>query len=308
MLIGTHNGQFHCDDAMAVAILRYFILSETSLIRTRDSELLNTCDIVVDVGGEYSKEKLRFDHHQVKSPADLARPNGVPYAAAGLTWLAYSTPGPISTMVDERLIQAIDAADTGTSLVSNDLPKFPGISGISLSQIVFNMNTTWQEPSSPEDEMVGFEEAVELCGRVLLRTITHCVSELDAVSIVNLAAKQLLHDDRVLVLPRFVPWTTAVQDHHPSVTLVVFPDRQGQWMVQCVPVQLGSFVQKQPLPGNWAGLRGEALAKVCGVADAVFCHPGRFICGAASLDGATEMALRAVQLADAAVEDTADCS
>lgn len=34
------------------------------LIRTRDTTLLETCDIVVDVGAVYDASKLRFDHHQ----------------------------------------------------------------------------------------------------------------------------------------------------------------------------------------------------------------------------------------------------
>ena len=32
--------------------------------RTRDSNILDTCDIVVDVGAVYDESKQRFDHHQ----------------------------------------------------------------------------------------------------------------------------------------------------------------------------------------------------------------------------------------------------
>ena len=32
--------------------------------RTRDPATLDTCDIVVDVGGVYDVDKQRFDHHQ----------------------------------------------------------------------------------------------------------------------------------------------------------------------------------------------------------------------------------------------------
>lgn len=34
------------------------------LKRTRDPAILNTCDIVVDVGGIYDEAAQRFDHHQ----------------------------------------------------------------------------------------------------------------------------------------------------------------------------------------------------------------------------------------------------
>lgn len=33
-------------------------------IRTRDPAVLDTCDVVVDVGGVYDPAKNRFDHHQ----------------------------------------------------------------------------------------------------------------------------------------------------------------------------------------------------------------------------------------------------
>lgn len=34
------------------------------LTRTRDPAVLDTCSIVVDVGGVYDEAKQRFDHHQ----------------------------------------------------------------------------------------------------------------------------------------------------------------------------------------------------------------------------------------------------
>lgn len=36
----------------------------SDLKRTRDPAILDTCDIVVDVGGVYDEGKQRFDHHQ----------------------------------------------------------------------------------------------------------------------------------------------------------------------------------------------------------------------------------------------------
>ena len=34
------------------------------LKRSRDPDVLDTCDVVVDVGAIYDESKLRFDHHQ----------------------------------------------------------------------------------------------------------------------------------------------------------------------------------------------------------------------------------------------------
>lgn len=64
-LIGTHNGTFHCDEALAVSMLKLLPrFAAHDILRTRDESKLALCDVVVDVGGTYDAEKLRFDHHQ----------------------------------------------------------------------------------------------------------------------------------------------------------------------------------------------------------------------------------------------------
>ena len=65
VLVGTHNGHFHADEALAVHMLRMLpTYRESRLVRTRDPKLLETCHTVVDVGGEYDAQRNRYDHHQ----------------------------------------------------------------------------------------------------------------------------------------------------------------------------------------------------------------------------------------------------
>jgi uncharacterized UPF0160 family protein len=64
-LIGTHSGTFHCDEALAVFLLRLLpTYANAELVRTRDQAQLDECTIVVDVGGVYDHAQLRYDHHQ----------------------------------------------------------------------------------------------------------------------------------------------------------------------------------------------------------------------------------------------------
>lgn len=66
--IGTHNGTFHCDEALACALLRLLPeYANAEIVRTRDPEKLASCDIVVDVGGEYNPQSHRYDHQDRKS-------------------------------------------------------------------------------------------------------------------------------------------------------------------------------------------------------------------------------------------------
>ena len=63
--IGTHDGKFHCDEALACGLLRHTKLGRNAtIVRTRDVDKLNLCTVVVDVGAIYDYDKLRFDHHQ----------------------------------------------------------------------------------------------------------------------------------------------------------------------------------------------------------------------------------------------------
>ncbi len=63
--IATHNGKFHCDEALACAMLKTLPQFENMpIIRTRNPDILSKAFIVVDVGGQYDHATRRYDHHQ----------------------------------------------------------------------------------------------------------------------------------------------------------------------------------------------------------------------------------------------------
>jgi uncharacterized UPF0160 family protein len=65
--------------------------------------------------------------------------------------------------------------------------------------------------------------------------------------------------------------------------------------VQSIASQDDPFSPMVPFPLEWAGLRDGGLRDASGVADAEFCHAGRFIAGARSRDGACDLARLALQ-------------
>jgi uncharacterized UPF0160 family protein len=63
--IGTHDGSFHADEALACFLLKLLPHArDAAIVRTRDAARLAACDAVVDVGGVFDAAALRFDHHQ----------------------------------------------------------------------------------------------------------------------------------------------------------------------------------------------------------------------------------------------------
>jgi uncharacterized UPF0160 family protein len=99
-----------------------------------------------------------------------------------------------------------------------------------------------------------------------------------------------------LVLETGMPWKNAVFSHDLPVVFCVSPASNGNWMVDTMPPERGSFAQRLPLPEAWAGLEGQELAAASAVPDAVFVHVRRFVGAAKSRDGAIALASKALSL------------
>jgi len=276
----THNGIFHADDVFAAAVLK--IAYPGILVqRTRDPKVIAEADIVFDVGAQHDPVSNRFDHHQREGAGD--RPNGVKYAAFGLVWAKFG-PGlvgdEIAAMVDERLVQIVDAGDNGQAIST---PTIEGVHPYEVSKVISSFNASWHEESKDT-----FLEAVTFAITILDRVIAMCTGEIRARELVR-AAIAAAHDDRVIVLDTFCPWQQIAIEESKAL-FVVYPAETGDtWMIQCIPPTMGSFEKRMPLPEAWAGLRDAAFAEAAGVEDAVFCHPGRFICGARTKEGAERL-------------------
>ena len=282
--IVTHNGNFHADDVFSVAALKS-IFPSSQLIRTRDVELIKQADIVLDVGGEHNPDTDRFDHHQRGGAGE--RDNGIPYSSFGLIWQKYGVDvcqgrQDVADALNAGLVSNIDAVDCG---------HVQGVSeGISLSQTIGMFNPTWQEDA---DMDACFNQAVALASTVLTRFIAAASSGLAAKAVVAKAIEEA-EDPRVIVLQQYTPWKKTVFNLSEQALYVVYPSHTGQWRIQAVPKELGSFENRKNLPASWAGLSDETLQAATGIPDAMFCHNGLFIGGAESFESTMKMAAMAV--------------
>ena len=287
--IATHNGNFHADDVFSIAALKN-IFPSIKLIRTRNLELIAKAHIVIDVGGEYDPDAGRFDHHQRGGAGE--RENGIPYSSFGLIWQKYGVKicqgnQEVANSVDAGLVSTIDAIDCG---YAEGVTK--GITqGISLSQTISMFNPTWQEESHFD---TCFDEAVEFASRVLTRFIASANGGISAKDIVAKAIENA-KDPRVIVLEQYTPWKRTVHALSEVALYMVYPSNSGQWRIQTVPVEPGSFEDRKPLPNAWAGLSDQALKDATGIDDAMFCHNGLFIAGAESFESTMKMASMALE-------------
>lgn len=299
----THSGKFHCDEVFGYAVLCLALgLScpgqDHRLVRTRQPERIEVGDIVFDVGGIFDPTANRFDHHQIGAPQ---RADGTPYSAAGLLWQVYGEravaallpaqdvsgfASKIAAELDEGLVKRLDEIDNGVSM-SGPVQR----NSLDLAALVGDFNPSWDSPSATGldagDE--AFLRAAALARQVLALKVEGVRAKLRAESLV-MAAYEGAADQRLLVLDTGMPWKNVVFKQALPVLLCVSPASNGNWMIDTVPPEPGSFAQRLPFPEAWAGLQGNDLAKVCGVDDAVFVHVRRFVGAARTREGAIAMA------------------
>jgi uncharacterized UPF0160 family protein len=285
VIIATHNGKFHADDVLGVALLTH-LHPDAEVVRTRDADRLAEADVVLDVGGVFDPATRRFDHHQLSSGA---RESGILYSAFGLLWQQYGKEfcdgdEAVWQKIDSRLVTAVDAVDNGQDLYTvNDYGTYP----FDVSEYLGLFNPLVEG----EDFDSQFEVAVGLATQLLLRLKARYAGAI-AAERDFLAAYAASPDKRYVVLERFVPHG-GIATKQPDLLFTLFPGASGGWTIQTVRPEGSQYGSRKELPRAWRGLTGSELAAVTGVPDSVFCHKAGFIGAAESRDGA----LRLLELA-----------
>ncbi|UOF92475.1 MYG1 family protein [Fodinisporobacter ferrooxydans] len=288
MKLGTHSQTFHADDVYATVFLLH-VYNDAEIVRSREEDVLKSCDIVYDVG------RGKYDHH---SRDKMYRENGIPYAASGLIWRDFGKQiiknagiqeadviETIAREIDEEMVQPLDAIDNGIE-IEKSLPI------LDIASVVRLMNPAWDAEDS-EDE--AFQKAVSITNVIFSEYLNKKLAGYRAVPIVK-RAFETREMSQLLVLPKGCPWekTLLRLDQKKEVLFVITPRKNGQFTIQSVPPQSGSFAKRKPFPDDWGGLEGKQLESVTGVPGSVFCHTGLWLAVAASLDGAIQLAKLAI--------------
>lgn len=285
----THSGTFHADEVFATAILQLRYGDDEGrtvpILRVRDTSCAAESDIVYDIGGG------PLDHHM--KGGNGRRPDGIPYASAGLVWKAHGKAlcpdDSVWEEMDRTLFAPIDAADCGYGDGRNQL-----------SMAIDAFNPVWDDPKSGSPAYVNgrFMLAVDFARGVVSRSLERALANHRALSAAREAAETTT--DGVAVLDRYVPCAELFADpgtgipRSEDVLYVVFPSNRGGWNWQAVPDAPGSFGMRNYCPAEWRGLRDEALQAACGIEGAAFCHASGFLGSCATREQAAAMARLAV--------------
>ncbi|XP_011070374.1 UPF0160 protein C27H6.8 [Sesamum indicum] len=321
--VGTHNGSFHCDEALGCFMIRLTEkFSGAHIVRTRDPQVLESLDAVLDVGGVYDASRDRYDHHQKGFEEVFGHGFNTKLSSAGLVYKHFGKEIIAKELqVDEEhpnvhrlflaiyknFMEAIDAIDNGINQYNTDQPP-RYVNNTHLSSRVGKLNLDWVDPDqSAEKENTAFERAMALAGNEFLDCLCYLVrSWLPARSIVMECIEARLDVDpsgEIMVLHRSCPWKLHLFELEeemkisPLLKYVIYQDdRSNNWRVQAVKIAPDKFESRKALPAQWRGLRDDELSKESGIPGGVFVHMSGFIGGNQTYEGALAMAKAALEL------------
>jgi uncharacterized UPF0160 family protein len=301
----THDGVFHTDEVMAIAMLKLCVYIE-EVIRTRDEETIkiaknNEDYIVLDVGGEFEPKLNNYDHHQASFWLKNIK-SGILYSTAGLIWKDYGyacihaiVPDAndyyqdrIYDKIYEDIISVIDAHDNG-NFEARDRILDNNKNAINLTNIVSMFNPAWEDnddtatETHKQKEDKAFEEAVNVCMTIIKKYIEKAYGDLQAEEYVKKQFEKTNMYDEILVLDKFAPWKKALVEENKVLgdngykfKVVVYPNKTNtQYIAEAVKGPDG--VDKFLFPKHLRGQPKESLKTLTGCDSIEFVHRTGFL-------------------------------
>lgn len=256
----VHNGEFHCDDVVAVALL-HLVVGDFKVIRTRDETYFHEAPgrVVIDVGEGF------FDHHGSQSNKDFCEVfvdsdgNVIDIPACGASLIAEVLEEMGLLQIGRRLeneLVAICMQDNGKTW--DYKPK---------TSFIHEFNTVFDENRSLQD--LYFEQAVEVATMVISRMIIADEADFRSEELV----KSLPIDEEVVEVTPGTEWWHRLATKDSIAKFVFYKGDNETWFLQCVPeTPVDRFSKRVPLPEQWTKYPPN-------VGNFVFCHAGRFIAG-----------------------------
>ncbi|KAK3246821.1 hypothetical protein CYMTET_42441 [Cymbomonas tetramitiformis] len=319
--IGTHDGSFHCDEALGCFLLKQTKeFRDAEIVRSRDPEILKDLNVVIDVGGVYDPETQRYDHHQRGFTEEFGHGFVTKLSSAGLVYKHYGREIVASQLglkeddpmletvylrVYKSFMEAIDGIDNGIQQYDTEQPaRYQNHTG--LSARVGSLNPNWNEEYNATVLMTQFLKAVELSGSEFTESVNYIGKVwLPARTHVKEALDKRFENDpsgKIIKLETFCPWKEHLFLLEEELDIVgntlfcLYEDDKKNWRIQTIPVTTSSFESRKFLPSTWRGMRDDELSNESGIPGGIFVHMSGFIGGNKTFEGALAMAKKGLEL------------
>ena len=251
--IVVHDGIFHTDDVLTVAIvqlIRLFLgLALLEVIRTskiKSDWTIENGYLVADVGlGE-------FDHHFPEADK-LKRPNGIAYAAAGLVfaefWPELGLTEEEYQMIDRSYVEPLDLHDN----------TFTG------NQLALSIKALNVGGNNPEESMKAFQIAVNIMMTFFTAQIQRAK---DASKTKEIAEAAVQHIDGITIyLNEYAPIGAYQCVKESKACFIGSPSARGGYQIVAIRTDEGS---KQLFPEAYRGKPDKSIGMT-------FCHSAGFM-------------------------------
>lgn len=301
--VGIHSEPNHPDDILCVVLLeKEYGEENVQVVRTRDLEILKTCDYILDVGGkdEIVRDKdgnivqVWLDHHQIDSEYET---NGVKKAACSkLADFLYSDVNKFLLKELHRiLIDPVAASDNGQDLVvGQNLLNF----------VSLMVEQDWRKEPNAEESLKRFNKTKEMVSNIVDGVVERISGLVTGRNIVCDILKNI-GEREYIVLDRYIPkyiWNNILLEynkaHNNRIKAVVFPTTHLAWDGVMVHKDRNTFECIKNYPKNWLGLRDEELSKVSGISGAIFCHTAGFFFEGKTKESVIEAVEKVLEVGD----------
>lgn len=294
MRLVTHDGTFHYDEVLATAILTK-IYPDSEIIRTREESIIQTGDIIYDVGRVYDPLNRRFDHHQNTFNEFFSSKYNVKLSSAGLVFKhfheklfekygMYKKSPVYEDMVDKvysEFFLPADAIDNGyDSIFGQIIPR-------TVADVVVNFNVDTRNSADQERRFISALQFVSKdLDNYLNCTLCYYAPSYESMYnvISNFEGDIFVTSERV---SRQVI-NDICERLQKDIKFVIFHG-EGDPRIYSVPKTSKKFELKCPLHAEWWGLAGNELVKASGITGSVFVHANGFTGENKTLEGAIKM-------------------
>ena len=319
-VIITHSGAFHADEVLGVCLVKYLpFVKNYVIVRSRNNEVWKLADIILDVGSEFIKEEMKYDHHMSDFKETFNNDYSVKLSAAGLIYKFHGkdiiknilniwqkceqycddkTINQIYNHIYKTFIHYVDCIDNGVN-------QYPNVEDrVFINNTSYNNRISRLNPSilNSNDQSIQFLEALKVANEEFLDVIKYLVYIYIPGYKYVLESYQKRFEfhksGEVLYMDFGLSWKEHLNEiekeynndgKQNSIKFVIFKTEKEGYRVSTVPITLGSFEFRKGIYSNWRGVDREQLKKISELDDIVFVHRSGFIGGALSIETAKKM-------------------
>ncbi|KAG5859267.1 UPF0160-like protein [Encephalitozoon hellem] len=296
MILVTHDKKFHLDEVLATAVLLK-IYPDSEIIRTRNPAVIETGDIVYDVGGLFDPKTSRYDHHQESFGETFNSNHKIKLSSSGLIYKYYAerfleiygitkTNEYFQRVLEEvyaAYFMSADAIDNGYEIFGEIVPR-------SLSHIVESFNALSFSSSEDDEQNRRFLEAVRFVSKDL-DNFMHTIVNGWIPNYKYLDKLIADSDGDILCVDKycFIDVIPEIEKKYKKDIRFVLNKRESSVTILAVPRERKHFRSKVPLKKEWRGLAGSKLEAISGIEGCNFVHASGFVGSNRTVEGAMEM-------------------